>query len=132
LAVIVAGTTPPTALVDTVNVALVAPDGTVTLGGTVTGSALDNAIATPPAGAALLMTTVPVTDAPPTTVGALRVNAVTLTAGPVVTVRICDWRVTPFSDAAMIAVPAATAVTLTVALDWPTAIAVDAGTAATP
>jgi hypothetical protein len=70
--------TPPTALVDTVNVPLVDAAGTVTLAGTVTGSPLDKAIATPPAGAALLMTTVPVTESPPTTVGALSVNAVTL------------------------------------------------------
>lgn len=123
---------PPTALVDTLNVALVDPDGTVTLAGTVTGSPLDRAIATPPAGAALLMTTVPVTKSPPTTVDALSVNAVTLSAGPEETVRIGDWRVTPPSDAAMMAVPAATAVTVIVAVDSPAAIVAGVCTTATP
>jgi hypothetical protein len=113
--------TPPTALVDTLNVALVDADGTVTLAGTVTGSPPDKAIATPPPGAALLMTTVPVTESPPTTVDALSVNAITLSAGPAATVTIGDWRVMPLSDAAMMAVPAATAVTVIVALDSPAA-----------
>jgi hypothetical protein len=124
--------TPPTALVDTVNVPLVDADGTVTLAGTVTGSPLDKAIATPPAGAALLMTTVPVTESPPTTVDALSVNAITLSAGPAATVTIGDWRVTPLSDAAMMAVPAATAVTVIVALDSPAAIVAGVCTTATP
>ena len=124
--------TPPTALVDTVNVPLVDAAGTVTLAGTVTGSPLDKAIATPPAGAALLMTTVPVTESPPTTVDALSVNAVTLSAGPAATVTIGDWRVTPLSDAAMMAVPAATAVTVIVALDSPAAIVAGVCTTATP
>jgi large exoprotein involved in heme utilization and adhesion len=124
--------TPPTALVDTVNVPLVDADGTVTLAGTVTGSPLDKAIATPPAGAALLMTTVPVTESPPTTVDALSVNAITLSAGPAATVTIGDWRVTPLSDAAMMAVPAATPVTVIVALDSPAAIIAGVCTTATP
>ena len=82
--------TPPTALVDALNVALVDPDGTVTLAGTVTGSPLDKATATPPPGAPSLMTTVPVTESPPTTVDALRVNAITRSAGPPATVTIGD------------------------------------------
>ena len=62
---------PPTVLVEIVNVALADPDGTVTLAGTVTGSALDNDTTAPPAGAAPERVTVPVTECPPTTLDAL-------------------------------------------------------------
>jgi hypothetical protein len=115
-----------------VNVALVDPDGTVALAGTLTGSPADKAIATPPAGARSLMTTVPVSESPPTTVDALKVTDTTLIAGPAVTVNIGDWRVMPFSDAAMIAFPAETAVTVSAALDSPAAIVAGVCTAATP
>jgi hypothetical protein len=128
---IVAGITPPTALVDTANVPLADPDGTVTLGGTLTGSPPDRAMTTPPAGAWSLMTTVPVKESPPTTTKALSDRDNTFTDGPAVTVNIGDERVLPFSDAAMIAVPAATAVTVIVALDSPAAIVAGVCTAAT-
>jgi hypothetical protein len=56
-------------LVDAVKVALVTPDGTVTLVGTqATGSLLDTATFTPPGGAAALRVTVPVEVNPPRTV----------------------------------------------------------------
>ena len=64
---------PPTTLVTAENVAVVLPPGTVTLGGTVTGSALDNDTTAPPAGAAAVSVAVPVTRLPPTTVDALSV-----------------------------------------------------------
>ena len=63
----VADTVPPTAFVDAANVAVDVPAGTVTVAGTVTGSVADNATAAPPAGAAAVRLTVPVTGFPPTT-----------------------------------------------------------------
>jgi len=62
---------PSTALVEIVNVALVDPVGTVTLAGTVAGSALDNDTTAPPAGAAAVRVAVPVTEFPPTTLDVL-------------------------------------------------------------
>jgi len=62
---------PLTALVEIVNVALADPVGTVTLAGTVTGSALDNDTTAPPAGAAAVRVAVPVTEFPPTTLDVL-------------------------------------------------------------
>lgn len=70
-ALIVAEIVPPTARVVMVNVALVDPDGTVTTGGTFTGSLPVSDTSAPLAGAAALKVTVPVTVWPPTTVGAL-------------------------------------------------------------
>jgi len=62
---------PLTALVEIVNVALADPVGTVTLAGTVTGSALDNDTTAPPAGAAAVRVAVPVTEFPPPTLDVL-------------------------------------------------------------
>src|SRR5216683_889537 len=58
-----------TALVLTVNVALVAPAATVTLDGTLAAAVLllDSATTAPPDGAAPLSVTVPVEEFPPTT-----------------------------------------------------------------
>jgi hypothetical protein len=57
-----------TGTVVTVNVAVVAPAATVTLGGTVAaGFVVDNVKARPPAGAAAAKVIVPVEDAPPVT-----------------------------------------------------------------
>src|SRR5213593_3265857 len=64
----------PTGLVFTVNVALIAPAGTVTLPGKVTSDELpstvllDSVTTDPPAAAGLLRVTVPVVTLPPTTV----------------------------------------------------------------
>jgi hypothetical protein len=64
----VTGVEPVTALVVTVNVALLAPAATVTLEGTVAADALlERSTTTPPLGAAPLSVTVPVEDAPPLT-----------------------------------------------------------------
>lgn len=64
----------------TVNVALVLPAGTITLGGTVAAaSLLESMTCAPPAGAGPLSVTVPVDDcAPPTTVDGFKVSEETV------------------------------------------------------
>ena len=79
----------PTALVQTVNVALAEPASTVTLTGAMTGSVLDNDTAAPPAGAAAVSVAVPVTDFPPTTLAELSEIEASATDCPV-TVNIGD------------------------------------------
>ena len=72
-----------TALVLTVNVALVAPPTTVTLEGTLAAAVLlESATCAPPAGAAPVNVTVPVEDcAPPITLVGLSVSDESVTAG---------------------------------------------------
>src|SRR5262249_56828519 len=118
----------PSARVATLNVALVAPAGTVTVGGTVTGSAADRVTDAPPDGAGLPNCTVPVTALPPTTDDALSEMTRVLTTAPTVKVADCD----PFNVALMLALPAPTAVTVKVAVVAPAATATEAGTVATP
>jgi hypothetical protein len=79
---------PPTARVEIVNIALVDPLGTVTVGGTVTASPLDNDTTAPPAGAAAVRVTVPVTWFPPTTLDEL--SEMPDSAAPDVTVSMGD------------------------------------------
>jgi len=76
LAVMVDVCVEPETPVVIVNVALVAPDGTVTLVGTCATAVLllESLITTPPSGAALLIITVPVDVAPPATSVGLIVN----------------------------------------------------------
>ena len=65
-----------TDVVVTVNVALVAPAGTVTLAGTVVAvESSESDTAAPPLGAAALRVTVPVEELPPTTLVGLRETA---------------------------------------------------------
>lgn len=74
-------------LVDAVNVALVAPAGTVTLGGTVATAVLllVRSTTAPPDGAAAVKTTVPVDELPPATGLGLSARLDTVTsAGPVI------------------------------------------------
>ena len=68
--------TPGVGVVVIVNVALVAPAGTVTLGGTCAAdvSLLESATTTPPAGAELLRVTVPCEDWPPVAVVGFRLK----------------------------------------------------------
>jgi hypothetical protein len=70
VAVMVTEADAATGAVATVNVALVAPAGTVTAGGTLAteGSLLDKETTAPPLGAALLKLMMPVEEAPPVTV----------------------------------------------------------------
>jgi len=83
-AVMIVAIVPPTALVTTVNVALVAPAATVTLAGTVTGSLAVSVTTAPPDAAGPLSVTVPETVAPPTTVDAPRDKDESLTEGTTV------------------------------------------------
>jgi hypothetical protein len=115
--VTVPGIVPPTSLVLTVNVALVAPAGTVTVSGTVSGSLEVIATAAPPTGAEAVRPTVPVTGSPPTTVDALKEIVETATRA---TVSDDDWLLVPFSDAVTLAVPAVTPVMVKVAVVDPT------------
>ena len=126
--VTVATIVPFTALVVTPNVALLEPAGTVTLAGTVTGSAAASTTTAPPAGAAAVRATVPETEFPPTTLAL--VNEISETAIRT-TVNIGDWLLLPFRVAVTVAVPAATPVIVNAAVDEPAGTATDAGTVAT-
>jgi hypothetical protein len=85
-----------TGLVVIVNVAEVAPEGTVTAAGTCATFVLllDRATEAPPAGAGPLSVTVPVELAPPTTVAGVRVKVDRVTGVGAFTVRVAV-RVTP-------------------------------------
>jgi hypothetical protein len=79
----------PTALVLTVKVALVSPAATVTVAGVVADElSSDKVTRAPPAGAGLLMVTVPVEESPPVTEAGLRDTEVR-TAGLMVRVAVC-------------------------------------------
>ncbi|HEX3702436.1 MAG TPA: hypothetical protein VHU82_03840, partial [Vicinamibacterales bacterium] len=119
---------PPTARVATVNVADDSPAGTVTVGGTDTGSLPDSVTGAPLAGAAAVSVTVPVTGLPPTTLAVL--SLIVASAAPVVTVSGDDWLL-PLTDAVIIAEPGATPVTVIAALVVPLITVTDAGTVAT-
>src|SRR5258707_13631846 len=82
-----AGLETVTALVVTVNIALLAPAGTVTLEGTLAAPlSLESATCAPPAGAGPLSVTVPVEDCkPPTTLVGFRVREETVGRGGGVT-----------------------------------------------
>ena len=86
--VIVAETPPAPDRVEIENVALVSPLFTVTLGGMITGPALDNATTAPPAGAAPVSVTVPVSELPSTTLAAL--SEILARAARAVTVSAAD------------------------------------------
>jgi hypothetical protein len=105
-----------TAWVVTGNVAVVAPACSATLGGIVAGSPAVSGTTTPPTGAGALSVAVPVTALPPTTVDGLR--EIDASANPV-TVIVGDCFEPPFSKALIVAVPGATAVIVTFALDEP-------------
>jgi len=65
------GTVPPTLRDETVNVALVEPAATSTVGGTVVSLPAVSETDAPPEGAAAVSVAVPVTESPPTTLAAL-------------------------------------------------------------
>ena len=98
----VTGVDATTEKVDTVNVTLLLPAGTVTLSGTVAPVVLllERVTSAPPAGAAALKVTVPVEDAGPTTLVGLSARLESVTGGgggggdTGFTVKVADW-VTP-------------------------------------
>lgn len=90
--------------VDTVNVALVFPAGTVTLAGTIaTLLLLDMVTTAPPAGAGPLSVTVPCPLSPPRMVVGLTVIEARLSVGAEEIVRVA-CRVAPLAEAVMVAV----------------------------
>ncbi len=105
-----------TTLVVTENVALVVPAGTVTFAATVAGSFADRPTTAPLDGAGSLSVTVPVIAPPPTMLDAPRDSAV---SDAPVTVSVGDWLLAPLTDAVIVAVPAATAVTVIAAVVAP-------------
>jgi hypothetical protein len=112
VAVIVADAFAATAVVVTVNVAIVAPAATVTLAGTVADALLDASVTTkPPAGAAADNVTVPMLDAPPATDVGFNVTDVS-DAAVIVRLAVCE---APDNVAVIVAAAfAATAVVVTV------------------
>jgi hypothetical protein len=130
-ALIVATVLVETAVVATVNVAVVAPELTVTLGGKVAdGLLLERATVVPPAGAAPVRVTVPVEELPPTTLAGL--NEIPCSAELARTVRAAVW-VTPLKTALIVAFTApltAVVVTVNVPVKLPGATVTLAGTAA--
>jgi hypothetical protein len=72
-----------TALVLTVNIALVAPAATITLAGTLAAAVLllDSVTCAPPVGAGPLSVTVPVEEFPPVTLAGLSANEVRVGGG---------------------------------------------------
>jgi hypothetical protein len=116
--------------VSTLNVALVDPVGTVTLGGTVIGSPADNDTTAPPFGAGPVSVAVPVRELPPTTLDALREREPRAT-DDAPTDKAADCRLLPLADAVITAVPVATAETVNVAVGEPAGTVIDAGTVAT-
>ena len=113
------------------NVADVAPAGTVTETGTLAETLeLVSVTTTPPAGAAPLRVTVPVTPAPPTTDAGLTVTDVSETdAAAGFTVSAAVWETTPLVAVIVTAVTAVTVVvvTLNVAVVAPAATVTDTG-----
>jgi hypothetical protein len=126
-AVIVADIAPLTARVAAENAALVEPPETITLDGTLTGSAAVSETTAPPDGAAPLSVTVPLTEFPPTTLTALSDTDDKMRP---MTVSVDDWRLL-LRAAAIDVLPAASAVTMNVPLVAPAAIVIDAGVEAT-
>jgi len=129
VAVIVLGMVPPTTRVKALNVPVVAPAGTVTFAGSVTGSPPANVTTAPPTGAGPESLTVPEIGSPPATVVLATVIATSVERA--VTVSVDDCIPLPFIDALMAAVPGATATSVKGVLDDPAATAMDAGTVAT-
>src|SRR5207247_438380 len=107
-----------TALVLTVNVALVAPAATVTLEGTLAAVVLllESVTTAPPVGAAPLSVTVPVEEFPPVTLVGFSVNEESVGAGPYTTLFLseADLVTAPYAAEMVTVVDAATALVLTV------------------
>jgi len=123
----VAVTVEATTRVSTVNVAVVAPAGTVTVPVTVAGRSADSATTAPPAGAGPFSVAVPLTVSPPRTLAAL--SEMDTSAGAL-TVNVADWLV-PLIDAVIVVVPTVRAEIGNVPLVAPAAIVSGVCTVAT-
>ena len=120
---------PPTSRELTVNTAVVAPAGTVTLDGALSGSMAESVTAAPPVGAGAVSTTVPVSETPPTTDDPLSERLASATRA---TVSVGDCPAAPPVVAEIVVLPAATPVTVNDAVDAPAAIVTGDATVATP
>jgi hypothetical protein len=127
--VIVLAIVPPTTLVNAEKVVLVAPAGTVTLAGMVSGSLPVSVTTAPPVGAGADNATLTRTASPPTTVELTTV--IDASVARAVTVSAGDWLLLPFIDAVMEAVPGATATTMKPMVVEPAGTVAVAGTEAT-
>jgi hypothetical protein len=121
-----------TGVVEIVNVALVAPAGTLTLAETIAVARmlLDSATATPPTGAGALRVAVPVAAVPPVTPLGLTLREERL--GARITVRVASWVVPPYVAEIVTPMDAATKLvdTVNVALVAPAASITLLGTVA--
>jgi hypothetical protein len=129
VAVTVTTVSAATATVVTLNVAVVDPDGTVTIAGTVTDGELDASVTTYPGGAALVRVIVPVVPVPPTNDVAITFRVFIVGS---VTVKSAETVVWPFPAliVATCVVGSFVVVAVNVALVAPAAIVTDAGTVA--
>ena len=119
-----------TALVVTVNVAVVAPAATVTLAGVLEDElSSDNVTTAPPAGAALLRVTVPVEELPPFTLVGLMARLES-TGALIVRVAVCVVPARVAETVTVVFVPTATVVTVKVAVVAPAATVTLAGVVA--
>jgi hypothetical protein len=118
----------------TVKVLLVAPAGTVTLAGTVTPAELSESVTTaPPEGAAPLSVTVPVDEAPPTTVDGLSESVEMVTAGARVMLSAANRVVLPrVAVSCTVVLSTGNVVTVNDALVAPAGTVTVAGTLADP
>ena len=115
---------PPTALVSSEKVVVIDPPSIVTVAGAVTGSPAVTCTTAPPDGAGASSVTRAITGWPPTMVVVLKSSEARVTTGPAVTVSIGESFAVPFSDAVIVAVPAASASTVNVPLEAPEAIVI--------
>lgn len=116
-AVIVADVAPVPARAENEKLALVAPAETTADAGTISAASPDSVTVAPPVGAGDVSVTVPALLLPSVTVASASDNAA---SAVVVAVTVSpDCAVPPFTDATMVAVPGATAVTANVAVVEP-------------
>jgi hypothetical protein len=120
---------PPTSRVTTLKTAWLCPGGTVTVGGTKTGSAASNETTAPPAGAGPVRTIVPESGSPPTTDGALMVSDTSEVVRETVNVALRALLAPTVAE--IVAEPAARADAVKVAVRAPAGMLTVEGTVAT-
>jgi hypothetical protein len=124
--------TPGVGVVVIVNIALVAPAGTVTLGGTCAAdvSELERVTSTPPAGAGLLRVTVPCDDWPPVAVVGFRLKDASVAGGRISRFN-CTVLLRLAKMATLVTCPTGCVVTVKLALLCPCGMVTLGGTEAT-